>query len=52
MTLLSIADRLATRGDNAQGAIAAHLELGRDVLAAALAWPAARDAEPLVRGDG
>jgi tRNA nucleotidyltransferase/poly(A) polymerase len=51
VTLLSIADRLATRGDNAQGAIAAHLELGRDVLAAALAWPAARDAEPLVRGD-
>ena len=30
VTLLSVADRLATRGENAQPAIAAHLELARE----------------------
>ena len=37
VTLLSIADRLATRGDRAQDAIAAHLQVGAGVLADALA---------------
>ena len=40
VTLLSVADRLATRGDNAEPAIAAHLELAREILGAALAWRA------------
>jgi poly(A) polymerase len=51
VTLLSVADRLATRGDNAESAIAAHLELARELLAAALAWRAEGQREPLVRGD-
>ena len=50
VTLLSVADRLATRGDNAEPAIAAHLELARELLAAALAWRATGRREPLVRG--
>jgi len=52
VTLLSVADRLATRGRKAQESIARHLELARPVLAAALAWRAqgGRPA-PLVRGD-
>jgi putative nucleotidyltransferase with HDIG domain len=51
VTLLSVADRLATRGDNAEPAIAAHLEVARELLAAALAWRAAGPRTPLVRGD-
>jgi len=51
VTLLSVADRLATRGDNAQEAIAAHLELARDVLGEALRWRAQGPPAPLVRGD-
>lgn len=51
VTLLSIADRVATRGDNAQAAIAAHLELARATLPAALAWERDTSIEPLVRGD-
>jgi tRNA nucleotidyltransferase/poly(A) polymerase len=52
VTLLSVADRLATRGRKAQESIARHLELARPVLAAALAWRAVggRPA-PLLRGD-
>jgi UTP:GlnB (protein PII) uridylyltransferase len=52
VTLLSVADRLATRGRKADEAIAVHLELAREVLPAVLAWRAAggRPA-PLVRGD-
>ncbi len=38
VTLLSVADRLATRGDNADVAIASHLELARQLLGEALAW--------------
>jgi poly(A) polymerase len=38
VTLLSCADRLATRGKNADPAIAAHLELARDLMAEALDW--------------
>jgi putative nucleotidyltransferase with HDIG domain len=51
VTLLSVADRLATRGRKAQEAISAHLELARELLAAALDWRAAGAPEPLVRGD-
>ena len=51
VTLLSIADRLATRGDGAQAAIAAHLRLARGLLADALRWRAAGPPAPLLRGD-
>ncbi|MCW2958087.1 MAG: polynucleotide adenylyltransferase/metal dependent phosphohydrolase [Solirubrobacterales bacterium] len=51
VTMLGVADRLATRGDNAQPAIAAHLELARQVIGPALAWTAWEDRTPLVRGD-
>jgi poly(A) polymerase len=51
VTLLSLADRLATRGDRAQQAIAAHLSLGGQMLDAALAWHAEGPPQPLVRGD-
>ncbi|HUR84666.1 MAG TPA: HD domain-containing protein [Solirubrobacteraceae bacterium] len=51
VTLLSVADRLATRGRKAQEAIAGHLELAREVMPEALAWRAARRRDPLVRGD-
>jgi len=50
VTLLSIADRLATRGARADQAIARHLELARVLLGEALSWRAGRPA-PLVRGD-
>jgi len=48
VTVLTVADRLATRGDNAGPAIAAHLEVAAELLAAALA---PGQAAPLVRGD-
>lgn len=51
VTLLSVADRLATRGRKADESIAKHLDLARDVLPAALAWRAAGPRAPLVRGD-
>jgi len=51
VTLLSVADRLATRGRNAEEATAIHLSLARDILPAALAWERDGPAEPLVRGD-
>ncbi len=51
VTILSIADRLATRGRNAKTAIAAHLALAGDLLGEALAWRAGPRPEPLVRGD-
>ncbi len=52
VTLLSVADRLATRGRKAEEAIARHVALARDILPAVLAWRAAggRPA-PLLRGD-
>ena len=40
VTLLSCADRLATRGQKADAAIAAHLELAREMMAEALDWRA------------
>jgi putative nucleotidyltransferase with HDIG domain len=50
VTLLSVADRLATRGRGADEAIARHLELARELLGEALAWRDARPRPP-VRGD-
>ena len=50
VTLLSVADRLATRGRGADVAIARHLELARQLLGEALAWRANRPRPP-VRGD-
>jgi poly(A) polymerase len=50
VTLLSIADRLATRGRVGPDAIAAHLELARQLLGEAFAWRSARPRPP-VRGD-
>jgi tRNA nucleotidyltransferase/poly(A) polymerase len=51
VTLLSIADRLATRGRKADVAIAPHLELARSLLAEALAERSRGPRPPLVRGD-
>jgi poly(A) polymerase len=51
VTLLSVADRLATRGRKADEAIARHLDLARQVLAEALARRAAGPQPPLIRGD-
>jgi tRNA nucleotidyltransferase/poly(A) polymerase len=51
VTLLSVADRLATRGRKAEEAIASHLELAGELLEAALEWRAAGPREPVVRGD-
>lgn len=51
VTLLSVADRLATRGRKADEATPLHLDLARQVLPAALAWERDGAAEPLVRGD-
>jgi poly(A) polymerase len=52
VTLLSVADRLATRGRNADAAIAKHVQLAHAVVGEALAWRAGgtRPA-PLLRGD-
>jgi putative nucleotidyltransferase with HDIG domain len=50
VTVLSVADRLATRGAGSEAAIDAHLELARRVLGDALAW--ARDPPRVpIRGD-
>jgi putative nucleotidyltransferase with HDIG domain len=51
VTLLSIADRLATRGDRARESIEAHLQVARGMLGDALAWRARGPAQPLLRGD-
>jgi tRNA nucleotidyltransferase/poly(A) polymerase len=51
VTLLSVADRLATRGRKADEAIARHVELAREVLPEALAWRAQGRRAALVRGD-
>jgi poly(A) polymerase len=51
VTLLSVADRLATRGDNAQGAIDAHLRVARGMLQDALRWRSEGPPPPLLRGD-
>jgi putative nucleotidyltransferase with HDIG domain len=51
VTLLSIADRLATRGDRAREAIDAHLRLAGSLLEDALRWRATGPPAPLLRGD-
>ena len=51
VTVLSCADRLATRGDNAERATAAHLELAQELIGPALAWRATGPPRPPVRGD-
>jgi poly(A) polymerase len=51
VTLLSICDRLATRGSKAPEAIEAHLALARGMLADALSWRRDGPPAPLLRGD-
>ena len=51
VTLLSVADRLATRGRKAEESIAKHLDLAREVLPAALRWRADGPRRPLIPGD-
>jgi putative nucleotidyltransferase with HDIG domain len=51
VSLLSIADRLATRGRKADEAIAKHLSVARTVLPAALDFATWRTQPPLLRGD-
>ncbi len=51
VTLLSIADRLATRGAGANEAIAKHLQLAQDMLGEAFSWREDRPLTPLLRGD-
>ncbi|HEY7074083.1 MAG TPA: HDIG domain-containing metalloprotein, partial [Solirubrobacteraceae bacterium] len=51
VTLLSCADRLATRGRNAERAIAPHLELARELMAEALRWRASGPPKAPIRGD-
>jgi putative nucleotidyltransferase with HDIG domain len=51
VTVLSCADRRATRGKNAEQAIALHLELAREVMAYALDWRDSGPPKPPVRGD-
>jgi putative nucleotidyltransferase with HDIG domain len=50
-TLLTVADRLATRGRNAEAAIAAHVELARELMAEALDFRAAGRPKAPIRGD-
>jgi poly(A) polymerase len=51
VTLLSCADRLATRGKNAEPAIAAHLDLARELMKEALVWRTSGPPRPPLRGD-
>lgn len=51
VTLLSVADRLATRGERAQESIDAHLMLAGGVLLDAVRWDREGPPRPLVRGD-
>jgi putative nucleotidyltransferase with HDIG domain len=51
VTVLSVADRLATRGDRADEAIARHLALAREVIGDALRWQREGRPRALVRGD-
>jgi putative nucleotidyltransferase with HDIG domain len=52
VTALSCADRLATRGKNAEPSIAAHLQLAADLMSEALRWRAAGGPPKApVRGD-
>ena len=50
-TLLTVADRLSAQGGGVpEEAIVGHLELAREMLAAAVAWEDEQP-EPLLRGD-
>jgi putative nucleotidyltransferase with HDIG domain len=51
VTLLSVADRVATRGARAQEAIERHLALAREVIGEALRWQRDGPPQPLVCGD-
>ena len=51
VTLLSCADRLATRGKNAERAIDAHLELAKELMTAALEWRRSGPPRLPLRGD-
>jgi tRNA nucleotidyltransferase/poly(A) polymerase len=51
VTVLSCADRMATRGRNAERAIALHLELARELMAAALEWRAQGPPRPAIKGN-
>ncbi len=51
VTLLSVADRLATRGDRAQEAVQAHLSLAERMLGEALRWRRLGPPSPLLKGD-
>jgi poly(A) polymerase len=51
VTLLSVCDRLATRGAKAEQAIAAHVDLARRMLDDALRWHRTGAPKPLLRGD-
>jgi len=51
VTVLSCADRLATRGRNAEKAIVAHLELARELLEEGLRWRREGPPRAPVRGD-
>jgi putative nucleotidyltransferase with HDIG domain len=51
VTVLTCADRLATRGKNAEPAIAAHLELARELMSDALRWRREGPPRAPLRGD-
>jgi poly(A) polymerase len=51
VTILSCADRLATRGKNAERAIELHLELARELMAAALEWRAEGPPKAPIKGN-
>ena len=51
VTVLTCADRRATRGKNAEAAIAAHLGLARELMGPALEWRRLGAPKPPLRGD-
>jgi len=51
VTIFTVADRLATRGRNAEQATLAHVEVAREILGPALARRGRPRPAPLVRGD-
>jgi hypothetical protein len=52
VTVLSVADRLATRGERTrQETVDVHLDLARELAGEALVWRERGPAEPLIRGD-
>ncbi len=51
VTLFTCADRLATRGRNAEPAIAAHLEVARELMGPALDWREQGPPRPPLPGD-